>query len=103
MRIKEVNSKKFDALHEKRIALNRCPACPNYDAEIIIPMPVYGKYENKVYVRCKQCGYQTHYHSAVALFGDTESKRYGSWVTDKSLIHAIRSAIEEWNGERKEL
>jgi ribosomal protein L37E len=101
MTVKEVNSKKFDVLHNKRIDLKKCPICPNYDAEIIIPMPIYGKYMNTVYVRCKQCGHQTHHHSATTAFVDTERNRYGSWVTDKSLMHAIYSAIEEWNGRSK--
>lgn len=102
MSVKEVNSKKFDVLHKKRIDLKRCPACPNYDAEIVIPMPIYGKYANTVYVKCKQCGHQTHHHSAITCFSDTETSRYGSWVTDKSLMHAIYSAIEEWNSGRSE-
>ena len=95
---KEVNSRKFDALHKKRIDIGRCPACPNYDAEIIIPMPIYGKYQNTVYIKCKSCGYQTSHHKTVSYFNDAEQHRYGSWVTEKSLMHAIYSAIEEWNG-----
>lgn len=102
MSVKDVSAKKFDALHKKRIDLKRCPKCPNYDAEIIIPMPIYGKYMNKVYVKCKQCGHRTGLHSAVTCFYDTDSSRYGSWVIEKSLMHAIYSAIEEWNGERSE-
>lgn len=102
MSVKYVSAKKFNALYEKRISLKRCPVCPNYDAEIIIPVPIYGRYQNTVYVRCKQCGHQTKHHSAVTRFNDKESNRFGSWVTDKSLLHAIRSAIEEWNGERRE-
>ena len=98
MSVKEVSARKFDALHRKRIDLKKCPVCPNYDAEIVIPMPVYGKYANTVYVKCKQCGYQTTHHSAITCFSDTEQHRYGSWITDKSLMHAIYSAIEEWNG-----
>ena len=100
--VKEVNSKKFDALYKKRITVGRCPVCPNYDAEIIMPVPIYGKYQNTVYIRCKQCGYETHHHSAVTCFNDTESSRFGSFVTEKSLMHAIHSAIEEWHGERSE-
>lgn len=102
MSVKDVNSKKFDALHKKRIDLKRCPACPSLSADIIFSMPVYGKDWNSVYVKCRQCGHQTKHHPATTCFNDTEQHRFGSWVIEKSLMHAIYSAIEEWNGERSE-
>lgn len=95
--IKEVNSRKFDALR-KKIDLRACPICSNLDAEIKISMQFYGKYANTVYVECKQCGHKTSHHPAITCFNDTEQHRFGSWITDKSLMHAIYSAIEEWNG-----
>lgn len=102
MSVKEVSKKKFDALYDKRIDLKKCPVCENYDAEIIIPMPVYGKYANTVYIKCKQCGHQTKHHRAINCFIDTEQNRYGSFVTDKSLMRAMYGALNEWNNERSE-
>lgn len=51
MSVKDVSAKKFDALHKKRIDLKRCPACPNYDAEIIIPN----------FVKCTKCNAYMEY------------------------------------------
>jgi RNase P subunit RPR2 len=101
MSIKDVNSKKFDVLHKKKIDLKSCPICSHLDAEVKLSMKFYGKEASTVYVECKQCGRKTGYHPAVTCFNDTEQHRFGSWITDKSLMHAIYSAIEEWNGERR--
>ena len=102
MSIKDVKAKKFDALHKKRIDLKKCPVCFDCDAEIIMPIQYFGSYNKTVYIKCKQCGRQTKHHSAITCFNDTKQHRFGSWVTDKSFMHAIHSAIEEWNGERRE-
>lgn len=101
MRIKDVNSKKFDVLRKKKIDLKSCPICAHLDAEVKLSMKFYGKNASTVYVECNQCGRKTGYHPAVTCFNDIEQHRYGSWIIEKSLMHAIYSAIEEWNGERR--
>lgn len=98
MQTREVSAKKFDALKKKSIVLNACPCCPNFGAEIIIPMTAYGCKTRSVYVRCKYCGYETKNYNAATPFDDTENKRYGSFVIDKSLMNAIHSAVNDWNG-----
>ena len=102
MSVKDVSAKKFDVLYNKRISTNSCPACHNHGTEIIVNLPLYGNRANAVYVKCKHCGFSSGDHSAVACFHDTEQNRYGSFVIEKSLMHAIYSAVEEWNGERRE-
>lgn len=100
MKIKEVSSKKFDAIMNKSISLNKCPKCPNLGGDIIIPMVAYGRTTHRVFIRCKYCGYETKsYDAATPLFD--ENKRYGSFVIDKSLMNAIHNAVNEWNGRSK--
>lgn len=98
MSVKEVNSKKFDVLHKKRIDLKKCPKCPNIGGEIIIPLICFGSKWRRVYVRCDNCGYETKSYDANTLLNDTESKRYGNLALDKSLMNAIHNAVNDWNG-----
>lgn len=101
MQTKEVNSKKFDAIMKKRIDLGKCPKCPNIGGEIIIPLICFGSKWRKVYVRCDHCGFETKSYNANTLLNDTESKRYGNFVIDKSLMNAIHNAVNDWNGRGK--
>ena len=97
---KMVNSKKFDALMKKRIDLGKCPRCPNIGGEIVIPLICYGKKWRRVYVRCDWCGFETTGYDANTVLNDTESKRYGNFVIDKSLMQAIHNAVNDWNARR---
>ena len=99
--VKEVNSKKFNAIMNKRIDLGKCPRCPNIGGEIIIPLICYGSKWRKVYVRCGVCGFETKRYNANTSLYDTESKRLGSFVIDKSLMSAIHNAVNDWNGRSK--
>lgn len=96
--VKEVNSKKFDAIMKKRIDLGKCPKCSNIGGEIIIPLICFGSKWRKVYARCDHCGFETKGYDANTLFDDTEAKRYGNFVIDKSLMNAIHNAVNDWNG-----
>lgn len=98
MAIKEVNSRKFDAIMKKRIDLHTCPRCPAIGGEIIIPLTCVGTKWRKVYVRCKNCGFETKSYDANTCLNDTENHRLGNFVIDKSLMAAIHNAINDWNG-----
>lgn len=95
---KEVNSRKFDAIMKKGINLGKCPRCPNIGGEIIIPLTCFGSKWRRVYIRCDNCGFETKSFDANTCLNDTENHRFGNFVIEKSLMHAIYSAIEEWNG-----
>ena len=62
--VKDVTSKKFNAIMSKKIYLHKCPKCPNLGGEIIIPMTTYGAKTDRVYIRCKYCGYETKCYDA---------------------------------------
>ena len=80
MSIRDVNSKKFDVLYNKRISTNSCPACHNHGTEIIVNLPLYGNRANAVYVKCKHCGFSSHDHSAVACFHDIVLLAVQKWT-----------------------
>lgn len=98
---KDVNSAKFDALRKKHIDLRFCPVCGNPSSEIIIDMSVFGKWSHRVYVACKDCGHQTKTYDAMTRVNDIEGKRYGNFMLEKSLVNAIRNAVNDWNGRSK--
>ena len=98
MAIKEVNSRKFDAIMNKHIDLHKCPKCPAIGGEIIIPLICYGKKWRRVYIRCSSCGFETKSYDANTRLNDTESHRYGNFVIEKSLMAAIHNAVNDWNG-----
>ena len=98
MKIQEVNAKKFDALHKKRIDLRACPVCSQFTGEVIIPFRAYGNHAKCAYIKCVNCGYETGKHSTVSAYHDAETKRYGTFTIERSLMRAVYSAIAEWNG-----
>ncbi len=98
MNTREVTSKKFDAIMKKSIDLGKCPKCPNIGGEIIIPLICFGSKWRRVYVRCKHCGFETKSYDANTMLNDTETKRHGNFVIDKSLMNAIHNAVNDWNG-----
>ena len=98
MTVKEVSANKFDALMNKRIDLNKCPRCHAIEGEIIIPLIRYGSKCRKVYVRCKQCGFETKRYDANKILIDTENNRIATILLDKSLMKAIYNAVNDWNG-----
>lgn len=102
MSVKDVNSRKFDALMKKAIDLRKCPNCPSIGGEIVIPLICYGKKWRRVYVRCNYCGFETKGYDANTCLNDVESKRFGNIVIDKSLMNAIHNAVNEWNGRSEE-
>jgi hypothetical protein len=51
-----------------------------------------------VYCKCYECGYETKRKSMNAVILDHENKRMGTPVIEKSLMGAIRQAVNDWNG-----
>ena len=96
MKTQEVNSKKFDTLMAKNITLQKCHKCGRYGGQIIIDMPMYGK--DGVYCKCYEFGFETKRKAMNAVILDHENKRMGTPVIEKSLMSAIREAINDWNG-----
>lgn len=81
MKVKEVNSKKFDTLMAKSIVLKNCHKCGRYGGQIIIDMPMYGK--DGVYCKCYECGFETKRKTMNAVILDHENKRMGTPVIEK--------------------
>ena len=94
--VKEVNSKKFDALMSKSINLGRCPKCSRNGGQLIIDFPMYGK--DGAYCKCYDCGFETRRRSMNITMIDIEKHRMGTPVIEKSLMGAIRQAVNDWNG-----
>ena len=91
--IQEVSSEKFNALMKKSIRLGECHRCGSIGtAQIRIDFPLYGK--KGAYCRCLFCGYKTTRQKTSIDIVD--SKRYGTPTIEKSLMGAIRQAINEW-------
>ena len=99
MSAKEVNEKKFDALMAKGITLGKCPKCREWGGEITIPMTAYGSESGMAFIRCKYCGFKTKGRSTSTTIYDTENKRIGCPTIEKSLMGAIRQAVNDWNGK----
>ena len=97
MEFKDVSGRKFDAMMAKRLELKKCPRCPNFGAEIIIPMGAYGLKVHHVFVRCKCCGYETKSFDASTHLRDAETGRIGNFVLNPSMASAIHSAVNDWN------
>ena len=97
-KVKDVNAKKFDALRKKHINTSYCPRCDSLSTEIVIDTSAYGKWSNRAFVRCKTCGYITKTYDAMTTVDDVENKRFGNFLLEKSLMGAIRKAINHWNG-----
>lgn len=97
--MQEVNSKKFDALMSKAINLKKCPKCPDIGGEIIIPMTAYGRRTGSVFVRCRNCGFETKPRRASITMSD-EKNRLGCPIIPKSLMKAIHTAVNDWNEGR---
>ena len=96
--IQEVSSEKFNARIKKSIHLGECPGCGSIGtAQIRVDFPLYGK--KGAYCRCLFCGYETKRQKTSIDIVD--SKRYGTPTIEKSLMGAIRQAVNEWNGGRK--
>lgn len=94
MNFKDVTVEKFDALMAKQITLRNCPKCNRYGAQIIIDMPMYGK--EGVYCKCYGCGYETKRQMANIVMKDKRG-RIGTPTIDKSLMGAIRQAVNDYN------
>lgn len=90
----EVNARKFDALMKKNIDLKECPKCKMYGAQIRIDFPLYGK--DGAYCKCYKCGFETKRRSTNICMSD-DTKRLGTPTIEKSLMEAIRQAINDWN------
>ena len=93
---KEVNAEKFDALMKKAIRLKECPKCGRYGAQIRVDFPMYGK--TGAYCACYQCDYTTKRRETNIVMSDNK-KRLGTPTIEKSLMGAIRQAVNDWNGE----
>ena len=91
----DITVEKFDALMAKQITLRECPKCHNYGGKIIIDMPMYGK--EGAYCRCSQCGYETKRRTTHTLIKDKRN-RIATPIIEKSLMGAIRLAINDFNG-----
>lgn len=96
MMYKEVSAEKFDALMKKSIVLKECPKCRNYGAQIRVDFPLYGRWG--AYCKCYQCGFETKRRNTNICMSDNK-KRIGSPTIEKSLMGAIRQAVNDWNGK----
>lgn len=94
---KYVNADKFDAIMAKNIVLGKCPICGNPGADIIIPMTEANPKSGMVFVKCNCCGFATKARNATTTIYDTENKRIGCPIIDRSLMGAIRQAVHDWN------
>lgn len=99
MSTKEVTAKKFDALMAKNITLGKCPKCREWGGELKIPITAFGSESRTAYVRCKYCFAKTRKYSISTTIYDTENERIGCPVIEKSLMGAIRQAVNDWNGK----
>lgn len=99
MKIKAVNSNKFDVLISKHIELGKCPKCSRVGGQLIVDFHLYGR--EGVYCKCYECGFETQRNSKHIIIVDNENHRIGTSVIEKSLINAIRNAINDWNGKGK--
>ena len=99
MNFKEVTVEKFDALLAKQIALRACPKCNYPGGQIIVDMHTYGKDEG-VYCRCYECGYETRRRMANIVMHDKRN-RIATPTIDKSLMGAIRQAVNDYNRRGK--
>lgn len=97
MSVKVVSSKKFDALMKKSIKLKECRKCGRYGAQLRIDFPLYGR--AGAYCACYECDYTTKRRETNICMSD-DRKRLGTPTIEKSLMGAIRQAINDWNGER---
>ena len=95
---KEVNEEKFDALMKKAINLKECPMCRRYGAQIRVDFPLYGK--TGAYCKCYGCGFETKRRETNIVMHDNK-KRLGTPTIEKSLMGAIRQAINDWNGKNE--
>lgn len=99
MKFKEVTVEKFNALMAKNITLRACPKCQNYGGQIIIDFKLYGK--EGAFCRCYQCGYETKRRMTNIVISD-KRKRIATPIIDKSLIGAIRQAVNDYNKKERE-
>lgn len=90
----DITVEKFDALVAKNIALRNCPKCNSYGGQIIIDMPLYGK--EGAYCKCYQCGFETR-RQTTHIFMKDKRNRMGTPTIDKSLLGAIRQAVNDYN------
>ena len=97
MNYRDITVEKFDALLAKSIVLRECPECRNYGGQIIVDMPAYGK--EGAYCKCRQCGFETKRRTARILMKDKRN-RIGTPIIDKSLVAAIRQAVNDYNRRR---
>lgn len=93
---KEVSAEKFDALMKKAIRLEHCPKCGFYGAQIRVDFPLYGR--GGAYCKCYQCGFETMRRETNIVMHDNQ-KRLGTPTIEKSLMGAIRQAVNDWNGK----
>ena len=93
---KEVSAEKFNALMKKAINLKECPKCGRYGAQIRVDFPMYGK--DGAYCKCYGCGFETKRRETNIVMSDNK-KRLGTPTIEKSLMGAIRQAVNDWNGK----
>lgn len=95
--MKIVSEEKFDSIMNKRIELNKCKKCGHIAPEIVVRMPLYGRYGASV--RCANCGMETKIHGITYVMAD--EKRLGTPTIEMSLMYGIKRAIQDWNGGKE--
>ena len=90
----DITVEKFDELIAKSIQLRNCPKCNYYGGQIIIDMPMYGK--EGAYCKCNMCGFETKRQST-RIFMKDKRNRMATPIIEKSLMGAIRQAVNEFN------
>lgn len=90
----DITVEKFDALITKKIELRNCPSCGAYGGSIIVDMPMYGK--DGAYCKCNKCGFETKRKPTHIFMRDKEG-RVGTPTIEKSLMGAIKQAVNDWN------
>ncbi len=91
--MKEVSEEKFNRILEKHIDLKPCKRCGYHAAEIVVRMPIYGRYG--ACVRCSYCGEETKTHGITYVM--TCGKKMATPTIKSSLMGGIERAVQDWN------
>lgn len=92
--MKEFSEEIFNRILKKHIDLKPCTRCGYPSGEIVVRLPMYGRYG--AVVRCGHCGAETKIHGvSYTMFC---GKRIGSPTIKSSLMGGIERAIQDWNG-----
>ena len=91
-----VSKEEFEKFKGEAISLGKCKMCIGNGGTIKIMMPWYG--QTGVAVTCARCGHRTGIHRISYEVSCPDTKTYGTFVSEESLMCGIREAVKEWNG-----